>query len=365
VLDPIFLEDFKQTINDHDSYLINRYSDFNGVNKWNLICSAKDWLHVSVYGISFINLNHENDDARSLNVLQYIMALDLIVQAIKQLFRVILNKDSYPLERDKTVFNRVVTDDDHFIQIRACFAAHPVNLNSTDGTKGNKEKFFASWSSNSSGEDAYIVYLYSNKPGEQPHPFSINLHEIYVYAKMRYELLNELIALIEKEKELFVERYKIKTIQKVQEPIEQLRILYTENIERIAEGDGYEFEILTLLSLYNAPQNFHGEDSSLYNDFLASLGDLINDIFENLQTMKFENLSHAHLLHPKRKNYKEISYDITKIFEYIFNPTYSSSLLEHHISQLVKKGLLPSYANSQTNKQDLHLMILTRMNKTW
>jgi hypothetical protein len=65
-------------VNNHDSFLINYYADYQGNNYWNLICSAKDWLHVSVGGLPYIDLEHINDDARSLNVLQFIMTIDLV-----------------------------------------------------------------------------------------------------------------------------------------------------------------------------------------------------------------------------------------------------------------------------------------------
>lgn len=70
ILDSSLLEEFKQVLCDHNDFLINTYGDYNGKNLWNLICSAKDWLSVSVNGLPHVQLNHPNDDARSLNVLQ-------------------------------------------------------------------------------------------------------------------------------------------------------------------------------------------------------------------------------------------------------------------------------------------------------
>ncbi|WHX29428.1 hypothetical protein QNK09_20400 [Brevibacillus agri] len=87
-LDDSLLQQFKQAVFDHDDFLINAYCDFNGENRWNLICSAKDWLSVSVNGLPYIDLNHEIDDVRSLNVAQLIMTYDIVVESVKKLFQV-------------------------------------------------------------------------------------------------------------------------------------------------------------------------------------------------------------------------------------------------------------------------------------
>ncbi|WP_052703049.1 hypothetical protein [Paenibacillus beijingensis] len=150
ILDDSLLENFKQAVNDHDDFLINTYGDYNGKNLWNLICSSKDWLHVSVNGLPFIALNHANDDVRTLNVLQLIMTYDLVVQAIEQLLRIFEMK--HPFKEDHSVLNKSVPDDTYFAQIRACFGAHPVNLDSSDGVKSNAkggticaERYFATF----------------------------------------------------------------------------------------------------------------------------------------------------------------------------------------------------------------------------
>lgn len=66
ILDSSLLDEFKQVLCDHNDFLINTYGDHNGKNLWNLICSAKDWLSVCVNELPHLQLNHPNDDARSL-----------------------------------------------------------------------------------------------------------------------------------------------------------------------------------------------------------------------------------------------------------------------------------------------------------
>lgn len=132
-LDDSLLQQFKQAVFDHDDFLINAYCDFNGENRWNLICSAKDWLSVSVNGLPYIDLNHEIDDVRSLNVAQLIMTYDIVVESVKKLLQVF--DLEHLLKGDNSIFNKPVPDDRYFKQIRACFAAHPVDFDSTDGVK--------------------------------------------------------------------------------------------------------------------------------------------------------------------------------------------------------------------------------------
>jgi hypothetical protein len=199
ILDSSLLEKFKQAVSDYDDFLINTYSNYNGINLWSLICSAKDWLSVSVNGLPHIDLNHSHDDVRSLNVLQLITTYDIVLQSIEQLHRV-FNME-YPLKKDESVFNAAVPDDAYFAQIRACFGAHPVDLRSADGTKST-DKYFASWSSDVSsigGNDDYSVYLYSNNPDVvQPIRFSMSFAKIHEYTVKRYSLLSSMISVIEK-----------------------------------------------------------------------------------------------------------------------------------------------------------------------
>ncbi|PWK15723.1 hypothetical protein [Tumebacillus permanentifrigoris] len=169
VLDKKLLENFQIIVNEHSNFLINRYSNINGKNLWSLCCSAKDWLHVGVQGLPYIDLQHNNDDARSLNVLQLILTFDIIVQAIQQLYRVF--NEEYPYKQDRSIFRSEVSDDAYFKQIRACFGVHPVNLDSKNGEKDGK-KYFASWSSDVGSEGDYMVYLYSSDPSEPSFHFT-------------------------------------------------------------------------------------------------------------------------------------------------------------------------------------------------
>lgn len=357
-LDNSLLEEFQEVIHAHDDFLINRYRDYKGKNLWSLICSSKDWLQVSVGGLPFINLKHINEDARSLNLIQLIMAFDIVVQAIEQLYRVFERK--HPLNDDHSIFRRPVTDNVYFKQIRACFAAHPVNLDSSDGEKDGK-KYFASWSTNRGDCNSYETYLYSNSPEESAIRFSFQLVDIYEYVFKRYTLLADIIKIIETEQRQFAEELRLREIKRDEDPIKQLYILLEENKIRFCEGSGYHYEIESLIALYSAPRSFPNEEIAFYNHYLNSLLVVIEDIYQNLQSAKYDELPSAQLLRPHSHCFNDVSYDIGKLFEYINNPSYYSSLLDHHLKRLVNVGLLPNFARSDMDKRDLQLLLLAGM----
>lgn len=373
ILDSSLLEEFKQAVSDHDDFLINTYSNCNGKNLWNLICSAKDWLSVSVNGLPYVQLNHPNDDANSLNVLQLIMAFDLVVQAIEQLHRAFEIK--HPLDEDHTVFGRSVTDDMYFAHIRACFGAHSVALKSADGTpppKNSKERYFASWSSNAGGSGDYSVHLYSNKPDDKVIPFSLSFVKIHEYTVKRYSLLSNMVSVIEKNKRNFVKKQQQRDIKYSSDIVEQLQILLEENNTRIGNKAGYQFEIETMIELFTAPQDFPNPEREEVAKYLNSLQLLVVELHEALQGMKFgddtdddyeddDGLAHWFLLHPGSGGFKKVSYDISKIFEYLNNPYYTPSLVDYHLKRLIDAGALPPYVTQHIDKLDLQILPMARL----
>ncbi|AIQ45735.1 hypothetical protein R70723_07420 [Paenibacillus sp. FSL R7-0273] len=365
-LDDSLLQQFKQAVFDHDDFLINTYCDFNGENRWNLICSAKDWLSVSVNGLPYINLNHEIDDVRSLNVAQLIMTYDIVVESVKKLLQV-FGLD-HPLKDESSTFNKPVPDDRYFKQIRACFAAHPVDLDSTDGVKvkvkgsnQKPERYFASWSSDVGGDADYSVYLYSNKPGSDPIPFLMNFAQIHAYTVKRYSLLADIVRAIEEKKEMFSQEQSQRPIRRNANVVEQLQILLQENGVRIREGDGYHYQIKTVIDLFTAPQEFTDQEQEVVAPYLRLLKTLVEEIYQALQTMQYEDLAHGYLLNSGSHRYENIFYDLSKVFEYINNPHYIPSLVDNHLSRLISAGVLPEFVSRETDKCDLQLLLLSKL----
>lgn len=189
----------------------------------------------------------------SLHVMQYIVAIDLMVESIIQLYRVLWGKDDYPLKKDKSVFDRNdLIDDAYFKHLRAAFGTHPVNLKSHDGAKKSSggEKWYASWTSaNLFNEEIFEVTLYSNQYKiEDDYVLKIDLEEIHLYATKRYNLLTDLKELLENE----IKNHQIKYLKEIipinDDSILQLEILITEDNRRFPLGTGYASELSKIKS---------------------------------------------------------------------------------------------------------------------
>ncbi|PWK15722.1 hypothetical protein [Tumebacillus permanentifrigoris] len=164
---------------------------------------------------------------------------------------------------------------------------------------------------------------------------------------------------ISRQKRDFTEEKIQEEIVKDTDPIRQLEILLMENGKRIREGGGYHYEISTLIKLFSAPQNFPVSGTTVHIGYLQSLSKVIEDIYRALQKGVFEELPHIHLLHPSKQQFSECFYDISKVFEYINNPSYIATMLEYHVNRLVDIGLLPAFAKASMDKDDLQLLLLS------
>lgn len=54
------------------------------------------------------------------------------------------------------------------------------------------------------------------------------------------------------------------------------------------------------------------------------------ETFQNL-TIGEVDLAHFHLLHSSSLRFKEVSYDLGKIFEYLNNSSYPLSMIDYHL----------------------------------
>ncbi|MFP3509406.1 hypothetical protein SB775_07010 [Peribacillus sp. SIMBA_075] len=355
-LEPYLLEDFKQVISDNEDFLILEYGNNNGKNKLNCVYSARDWIQVVVNSIPSIDLKHKNQDVLSLNMVQFIGAIDLLVESVQQIHRVLNNDKNYPLLKDNTTFRKSISDDDYFSHIRAAFGTHPVNLVSKNGIK-SKKRYFASWSS-SSGNGIFSVHLYSNDPNEKDEELTIDCKELISYCQKRYEHLTGLINIITKQATQFKSEQSKILITKKETPLEQLYILRAENKKRFGD-DGYKCEIEELIELYGAPKKFNFPNV-IINNYLDQIRPCIDEIFENLQSMCIVDL----MIYPSpRYNYKpnlsKHSYYIQKIYEHIIRSDYwhQRDMIPSFIEVLKENDILPDFVTIDLDKRDLRLIL--------
>lgn len=329
-LDPTIITEFRDKANENPMFR-NLYKNIDGKNKWNIICSAMDWISVSSREIKHINLLE--DDKKSLDLMQYIITIDILVEAIIQLFRVLYGTNyKYPLHSSNSIFKqKTISDDRYFKHLRAAFGAHPVNLNSIDGINNKNEKFYASWSSKSFADYRYdyIVYLYSNDPEkEDMYELGINIEDINSYAESRYLLLECLKNKIDSITQSTIKKYIKKDIPTSDDVIEQLSILFDENSRRYGIYYGYTYElsyIIRVLKVYKE-LNIDNKVIKTYVDFLMSQISKIKSSIQNVDN-KFKLLK----ANPK-------GYEFEKIYSYVngYHP-----IGEQYYYKLITTGFLP------------------------
>lgn len=333
------IDEFREKVNENN-FFYNLYKDNDGKNKWNIVCSAMDWLSVVSNGLPQINL--ENTDSLgvnhslSLNLMQYIVSVDILLESIKQIYRVLYDNNNYPLKNDKSIFQQnKISDEKYFKHIRAVFGTHQVNLNSVDGIRKNdNERFYSSWSVSSIFDDNnnFKVNLYSNMPDKEDEKFKINIKKINEFAKERYILLNDFTNRVDTIIKNHISNKKTKIISESDNNIEQLKILKKENRERIGAEYGYAYEINYIYRLLKVEVK-DDKIKSIIKEYRDHLIKQIHKIKNNLQNMNFNYT----LEKPQITDY-----ETGKIHDYFYRGNkYGKECFEY----LISKGILPSYLN--------------------
>lgn len=354
-LDPELIDDFRDSVNEQPIFR-EMFKNIDGKNKWNIICSAMDWISVSAGGLPHINIKVPNfgyDHLISLNLMQYIVAVDLLAESILQLYRVICGEKCYPLKDDRSVFKQSkVSDDVYFAHIRAVFATHPVNLKSLDGYSQNSgERFYASWSSGrviDSDADFHAV-LYSNM-ADSGHDFTffgVKISDVNKYAEKRYALLHDLTEKIEEIVDKHTAEYKGKSIPAISDPIQQLEIMFEENKLRFGSGYGFSYEISTIYQLLKVTISPEANaDMTIINDYRDYLLSLIPIIKSGLETVEKQGVD----LWPKLAK----GYEFEKIYTYLqdYHP-----IGERYFEELIQKKWLPSYLLNCSSVDEKHFVL--------
>jgi hypothetical protein len=292
--DSELIHEFRDKVNEEEFFRV-KFRNVDNKNLWNIICSAMDWISTAAEGLPSIKLEPKGsgyDHLETLNLMQYIITIDILAESIIQLYRVLDPKQPYPLKYDNEIFKHdKLSDDKYFKHIRAVFSTHPVNLDSLDGIKtDNGERFFASWvaSVGFSGFD-YVVSLYSNKPEkDDQNSIGLNIKDINLYAEKRFKLLKSLIDKVEEYNVQHIKYYKEQSIAVDRNLLKQLDILLEENDKRFGELHAYSGSINYMIKMFNIDiDSYHlGERfTSLFNDYKKNIHLGVPEIKEGLQIM--------------------------------------------------------------------------------
>jgi len=336
-LDRDLIRQFRNKMNDDYHYVLHKHYDVNGKNLWNVICSAMDWIEVAVDGIPHIQLASKNQNVASLNLMQLICTLDLVVESVKQLYRAFNLR--YPYRNEHSVFNDTKTDDSYFKHIRAMFGVHPVNL--TD----DEEKYYASWSTPHLKAD-FSVIVYSNLVDKEDQIYSIRIDDLFEYTERRYSLLSVLITHVESDYQSHVKHWKTQKIPHGLTIEEQINVLLRENEQRFGRGEAYWEQLGQLKQLFDVDDScFNDNHRASISAYKQALEIVADEIQSKLQDMNVEELRNYNTLDP----FEAIphSYDKAKLLTYLHsseNDINARILAEYSLGIMVKRGVLPEEA---------------------
>ncbi|MDW1975670.1 hypothetical protein [Vibrio sp. Vb1980] len=315
--------DFRDLVNSNSSFVYQIYKDKGGKNLFNLVCSAMDWISVSVRHLENAPDFDKDIDTKCMQVYSLISSIDLVWESIKQLHRVFINANTLPFHGEKSCFeNRLFLDEDdnrYFKTIRACFGAHPVDLYQ-DGSKR-----FASWPFDSHFNSGDLsVMLYSRDVGKEDLTLNLNINELLEFLKTRYAYLD---VIADKIQTLFVEYQQNLSkvdIETKSDPLEQLYVLRSESVRRL-DNEYYNGEINDLIMIFEAELT----DSDLVplaDKYKESLIPLIEEIKKNLQEMNIVDLVNDSDLRIKSELSRELSYELGKFYTWVHGDRYDPLL---------------------------------------
>ena len=195
------IREFRKEVND-GQFVFRHYVNADGKNHWSCICSAMDWISMSVSGIDFdidVPVLGADSDA-TWKVLLLLMQVASVKEAVAQLHRVFYpNEKATYMKDDCTVWNSNrfgSTDDEYFEMLRACFGAHSVNLKDPKNPN-SKLRYFASWPASISA--GFSVYLYPNDADMNANDWliiTLEIGKLKKYFELRYNHLKDMIKLI-------------------------------------------------------------------------------------------------------------------------------------------------------------------------
>lgn len=328
------INNFRDLINSNSDFVYNTYSNKNGKNLWNLICSCMDWLTVSIRHLQNAPEFDENIDVRVMQMFSLISSIDLVSESVTQLHRVFINPDTQPFKGDKRCFSDRIFDEDdnsYFKSIRASFGAHPVNLN----PKQTSSKRFASWPFNSHMNSGLLtVHLYSNKVNEEDLIMCLRSNELIEFLTLRYNYLDMISEKIKAEFNDFTDCLAKQQIETKSDSLEQLYVLRAESKKRL-DNDYYNGVIDELIMIFES-EELHPEHETLVTDYKRSLDILILEIKNNLQTMKIEDLKNTILLNPSSDISRELHYELGKFYTWIHADKYDP-LITYYLERFNQK----------------------------
>lgn len=270
-------------------------------------------------GQAFDELKKSKGLETCLKFYQYICCIDMVWESICQLHRVFINPKTLPFANQSNIFQRKLFDKDdnnYFKEIRACFGAHSVNLNS-------KQEFglkFASWSIHDGTPTEMSVLLYSNIPNDEFKKVTVTVGELKSFYETRCQYIQQIIDAIENIAFEHKKRMQNSIIPKSNDAIEQIAILKDASQQRF--GGGILVEELEQIELFLTTNFSCEKNETAIEAFRQKVILGIGEIYDCFQNMNIDcNLKIEKLLFPQYKPYDNC-------FEYEFANLFSKSIFK-------------------------------------
>lgn len=315
-MDKEIIKRFRDEVNAQD-LVLQMYRNYAGKNYWNIICSAMDWIDVVVEMIDIKNVSKKNDNDSSIKVMTFIMCIDVMWEAVQQLHRIFFDTSTIPFADNTEVFCHKLfqaSDNDYFKTIRACFAAHPINLNDHFTGNKQKERRYASWSGGGFSSGDFSVMLYSNQPDKDALFLDIYFDELLKFAEQRYAYLNTISTKIVWQREQYLNSWKSIKIERTGSLDEQILVLIKEAKQRF-DNDYYNYELEQLKIIFST-QITNPTNLRIVNQYRTALLCKVDELFAVLQEMRLITLESTEKINDHCPT--EYQYTFSKLVDAVF-----------------------------------------------
>ncbi|EAC8324800.1 hypothetical protein IT82_02935 [Listeria monocytogenes] len=388
--DKKIIHNLRCTINSNNNFVMNHFSEYiilpskEKKNLWNKLCSCMDWIEVAISGLQQQpNFDTKNLNKGSLEFAQFILTIDMLSEAVKNLWLTFsLSEDikNYPLKNSRKVFedsvwNNIVDDDIYFKHLRTFFGFHSVNGNEVEvqlHDQKEKVRFFSSWSTSRDGKE-FRLYLYSNNHEAQSTyggQLKISVEKLINYAYNQYHTLIELSLEIENFYKKTMHKLASKgqiLLKKNSTPLEKMLALKEYSLQTIYLKDYYKQDIDWYIKFLQADLSiFTEKDRHQISAFLDTLEKKVIPAYkQSLETMSSDSSEDIELISISSENITEFQYHYSKVFDFCeysipeINPeNYEHAKISNDISLdfLIKNKELPEYAVN-LSKEQLYLFI--------
>ena len=353
-LDIELLNEFKSRVNANRLPLIKIFSNYNGKNKWNVICATMDWMTVAIDGIDTARLSRENNNDASIKMMTFCNCVDVMWESIQQLYRVLEDKTDIPFSEYKDVFFVDNSDNDQWKEIRSIFSAHPVNLHNIFAENDKTIRWFASWSGGTFSPEDFSVYLYPNQVGRSSELFSIRFEKIIAFIEKRYGYLNRAMQLIDQRIKEYNQQWKTTIINANHNDVfSWIDTLFEENKQRYnLDSIEYDLEQIRETFLAKACGKLNQKALAEYKTILISHLYHIEEYLQKMgEGMEYPEVRFNYpdkLLYPLAKAFAERDamreWGIDVLTDDLMNfVNLDDSMTEKDVEVLIRAGLFKKY----------------------